>query len=128
MTEEQAEKDCLFCRIVRKEVPADFVYEDEAVAVFADIKPSAPVHHLVVSKVHVASVKDFPEGDGALVGRMILAAKKVAAEAGLRGYRLVWNVGREGGQVIDHIHCHLLGGWERKEDVEALNRRLSQAS
>lgn len=107
---------CIFCAIAKKEHPAEFVYEDEAVVVFADIRPSAPVHYLVVSKVHIASVAHLAEADRAVVAALIFAAKQVAEDRKLPGYKLVFNVGREGGQVIDHLHLHLLGGWTRQED------------
>lgn len=109
--------ECIFCKIVAKEVPAEFVYEDEEVVAFADIRPSAPVHYLVVPKRHVDSVKELGDGDGALAGAVVLTARKVAAMKGLEGYKLVFNVGRAGGQLIDHLHLHLLGGWAKPEDA-----------
>ncbi|MDP3975114.1 MAG: HIT domain-containing protein [Candidatus Jorgensenbacteria bacterium] len=111
---------CLFCAIAKKEHPADFVYEDEAVVAFADIRPSAPVHYLIAPKVHIASVMDLAEADRAVVAALIFGAKKVAEKKGLKGYKLVFNVGREGGQVIDHLHLHLLGGWENEEERKHL--------
>jgi histidine triad (HIT) family protein len=112
--------DCIFCKIVQKEVPANFVYEDDAVVAFADIRPSAPVHYLVVPKTHVASIMDLKDGDRELVSALIFAAKKIAETKGLKGYKLVWNVGREGGQLVDHLHLHLLGGWTKQEDMDAM--------
>lgn len=112
--------DCVFCKILNKEIPTDFVYEDDAVMAFADIRPSAPVHILVVPKRHVASVMALEDADRELTASLIFAAKKVAEEKGLKGYKLVFNVGREGGQVVDHLHLHLLGGWAKPEDAAHL--------
>ncbi|MFH0806566.1 MAG: HIT domain-containing protein [Candidatus Brennerbacteria bacterium] len=112
--------DCIFCKIATKEIPSDFLYEDDAVVVFADIRPSAPVHYLVVPKRHVASVMELSETDRNLAGALIFAAKKAAEAKGLKGYKLVFNVGREGGQVVDHLHLHLLGGWTTQEDIDAM--------
>src|SRR3989344_7416828 len=96
--------DCLFCKIAKKEVPADIVYEKGALMVFKDIRPSAPVHLLVVPKTHVVSVMELTDAHREMVADMVLIAKRIAAEQGLKGYKLVFNVGREGGQLVDHIH------------------------
>jgi histidine triad (HIT) family protein len=101
---------CLFCRIVAGELPADRVYEDEDVLAFKDIHPQAPLHCLVIPKEHVATLNDFEAAQGALIGRLLLTAKRIAADHGLPGYRVAMNVGREGGQVIFHAHLHVLGG------------------
>lgn len=106
-----ANGDCIFCAIGAKEKPADVVWEDDALIVFKDIKPSAPVHLLIVSKKHVSSIADLAPEDKTLVADMIFTAKDIAAREGLEGYRLCFNVGRAGGQLVDHIHLHLLGGW-----------------
>ena len=104
--------NCIFCQIANKEQPADFVYEGDKVIAFKDIKPSAPVHILVVPKKHIDSVKNLEEGDRDLVSEVIFTAKKIAKEQKFdEGYRLVFNVGRKGGQIIDHVHLHLLGGF-----------------
>ena len=103
--------DCIFCKIIKKELPATVVYEDDTVIVFKDINPSAPVHYLSVPKVHISSVTELTPQDQAFVYAAIFAAKKVAEQSGLKGYKLVFNVGREGGQMVDHLHLHLLGGW-----------------
>lgn len=112
--------DCVFCKITNKEVPADVAYEDGKIMVFKDIRPSAPVHYLAVPKEHVESVAHLGENHQDLIVAMIYAAKKVAEAKGLKGYKLVFNVGREGGQVIDHLHLHLLGGWTQKSDIDAM--------
>jgi histidine triad (HIT) family protein len=101
---------CLFCKIVAGELPADRVYEDDEVLAFKDIHPQAPFHCLVIPKVHVATLNDFVEQQAELIGRLLLAAKRVAVEHGLPGYRLAMNVNREGGQVVFHVHVHVLGG------------------
>lgn len=107
--------DCIFCKIVRKEIPKEFAYEDEHAIVFKDIKPSAPVHYLSVTKEHIPSIAHLMPAHASAVFATILAAKHVAEHEGLKGYKLVFNVGREGGQIIDHLHLHLLGGWQKGE-------------
>ena len=102
--------DCLFCKIINKEVPADIVYEDDEFLAFNDINPKAPVHILIVPKKHIPSVDHVEIGDKELMGELILVAQKIAREKKLKGYKLIINVGREGGQVIDHLHLHLLAG------------------
>ena len=111
--------DCLFCKIGEGSVPSDTVFEDESVKVFKDIHPKAPVHLLVIPKSHVDSVMNLEPAHAEMVSSLIYAAKKIARELGLAGYKLVFNVGREGGQVIDHLHLHLLGGWSGRADNDA---------
>ncbi len=103
---------CIFCKIVKGELPADFVYQDDEVAVFKDINPVAPVHLLVVPKKHIPSLQDAVEEDQMLLGKLLLTAKKVALEQGIAGsgYRLSLNNGRDAGQAVDHLHIHLLAG------------------
>jgi histidine triad (HIT) family protein len=104
--------DCLFCRIIRKEIPASVVYEDEDVLVFNDINPQAPLHALVIPKRHIASLNDLSEADDGLVGLMLRRAAGVAREKGYgdRGFRTVFNTNAEAGQTVFHIHLHLLAG------------------
>ena len=102
--------DCLFCKIAKKEKPADIVYEDSDVIAFKDINPKADFHVLVVPKKHIASVKQLKDEDKNLTGKLVLTARKIAQENNLKGYKLIINVGREGGQIIDHLHLHLLSG------------------
>ena len=104
--------ECIFCRIVSGEVSAKKVYEDDDVVAFEDIRPQAPVHILIIPKRHIATVNDLTESDAQLVGRLVLVAKRIAAERGVaeRGYRLVLNCNRDSGQEVFHIHLHLLGG------------------
>ncbi len=101
---------CLFCKIVKKEESADIVYEDENFIAFKDINPKATVHLLVVPKRHISSVKDLKKKDKELMGEMIMTTKKIAEQKDLKGYKLVINVGKEGGQMIGHLHLHLLSG------------------
>jgi len=104
--------DCLFCRIVAGEIPSDRVHEDDQVIAFRDIAPRAPTHILVIPRAHIASAAELTEADGPLLGRLFGAAAQVAREQGIAddGYRLVTNVGRWGGQTVDHLHLHLMGG------------------
>lgn len=103
-------KDCLFCKIVNKEIPSEIIYEDEKVLAFNDINPQAPVHFLVIPKEHIKSLAEIEEGNKDLMGHIIYVASKLARDEGLdQGYRLVNNCGSQGGQTVDHIHFHVLG-------------------
>ena len=106
----QAEADCLFCKIVAGQLPSTKLYEDDRVVAFNDAHPQAPFHALIVPRKHVATLDDFVPSDAALLGHILLTAKRVAADAGLPGYRVAMNVQRAGGQVIFHAHLHVLGG------------------
>ena len=103
--------DCLFCNIVKGHIPSEKVYEDNDVYAFKDVNPEAPVHILIIPKRHIKSVDELEETDKELVGHIFLVAKKLAKENKLEnGYRLVSNIGEEGGQSVKHLHFHLLGG------------------
>lgn len=104
--------DCVFCNIINKEVSAKVFYQDEQVLVIQDILPKAPVHMLVITRKHIPSVAEAGPEDEALLGHMIGTAKKVAQEQGIdkTGYKLIFNVGRDGGQIVPHVHLHVLGG------------------
>jgi diadenosine tetraphosphate (Ap4A) HIT family hydrolase len=104
--------DCLFCRIVAGEIPSTEVHDDDMVLAIRDIAPRAPTHLLLLSKRHIASALDLTEADGPLVGRLFAVAADLARSEGIAegGYRLVSNVGRWGGQSVDHLHVHLMGG------------------
>ena len=104
--------DSIFTRIINREIPASIIYEDEDVAAFNDISPKAPVHILIVPKKPIPTINDAVETDAELLGKIILAASKIAKQLGIaeRGYRLVFNCNEEGGQSVFHIHCHLIGG------------------
>ena len=108
-----ASKECLFCKIIRGEKPADFVYEDERVVAFDDIRPQAPVHILIVPRKHIRSINDMNEEGHALISELLYRARDTAKSKGIdrSGYRLVFNVERGGGQYIFHLHLHLIGGW-----------------
>lgn len=106
--------DCLFCKIAQGEISSEVVFEDGEVKVFKDIHPKAPAHLLVIPKIHIQSIAHLAADHNDIISKLIYTAKHVAKELGLPGYKLVFNVGREGGQVIDHLHLHLLGGWGGK--------------
>jgi len=105
-------EECIFCKIAQHQTPADILYEDDLVIVFKDIKPSAPIHLLITTKEHIKSVNQLQAKHQKLIARMVLTAKKMAAEQKTdhSGYKLLFNVGRGGGQLVDHLHLHLLGG------------------
>jgi histidine triad (HIT) family protein len=106
-------ENCVFCQIIRGEKSADFIYQDESMVVFKDIRPHAPVHLLFVPRKHIRSVNDLAEEETPIVSKMILKAKEIAREQELSesGYKLLFNVERGGGQVVFHLHMHLFGGW-----------------
>ncbi|MDO8522790.1 MAG: HIT domain-containing protein [bacterium] len=106
---------CIFCKIISKESQAEILIETDGFVVFKDIYPSAPVHYLAVSKKHISSVKEISTADEALLGGLILTAKLAAEKLSLSGYKLVFNVGKEGGQMVDHLHLHILGGWAKNK-------------
>jgi histidine triad (HIT) family protein len=103
--------NCIFCKIAKKEIPSTSVYEDEHLLAFRDLNPQAPEHILIIPKKHIARVEDLTQDDTELMGRMLVAAKTIAVGLGLKkGYRLVFNNGPDGGQEVEHIHLHLMGG------------------
>ena len=108
----ERDPSCLFCRIVAGEIPSTTVHDDDLVLVIKDIAPRAPTHLLVLPKRHLPSALDLTEADGPLLGRMFAVAADLARSQGIAdaGYRLVTNVGRWGGQSVDHLHLHLMGG------------------
>ncbi len=104
-------KETIFSKIIRREVPADIVYEDDQVVAFRDVHPQAPVHILVIPKKIIPSLADAETVDQALLGHLLLIANKIAVQESLNdGYRVVINTGRNGGQTVHHIHLHILGG------------------
>ena len=107
--------DCLFCKIAREQMDTEFIYANDSLVVFRDINPHAPVHLLIVPKRHIRSINDLADADGDLVAEMIATARDMAAHAGVdrSGYKLLFNVEKGGGQVIFHLHLHLIGGWKR---------------
>lgn len=104
--------DCIFCKIASKEIPSTSVYEDEKVLAFKDINPAAPVHVLIIPKQHIPSAMALTEEHAGLIAHIMLVAKKIAADMGIaeKGFRIVNNCGEDGGQTVEHIHYHLLGG------------------
>ncbi|WP_416139734.1 histidine triad nucleotide-binding protein [Halomonas sp. HK25] len=103
---------CLFCQIIKREIPAEIVFEDDDLLAFEDIAPQAPTHLLVIPKRHVATLNDLEESDRALVGRLPIVAARLARERGFaeEGYRVVMNCNDDGGQTVYHVHMHLMGG------------------
>jgi histidine triad (HIT) family protein len=106
--------DDLFLKIINREIPADIVYETDDVLAFRDIEPKAPVHILIIPKMHIRTVNDIQPEQAELIGKLYLAANKIAADEGIseEGYRLVMNCNKAAGQMVFHIHLHLLGGRE----------------
>jgi histidine triad (HIT) family protein len=104
--------DCVFCKIIAREIPAEILYQDDEVIAFPDINPSAPVHLLIIPRKHIPSLLQLKKADIPLIGHMAEVASRLAKEKGIAesGYRIVINSGKEGGQVVPHLHMHLLGG------------------
>lgn len=111
--------DCVFCRIVARQSPAEITYEDDAVLAFKDIYPKAPVHHLIVPKRHIASLLEASQDDVTVLGRCLLASRHLAEATGFaeKGFRLSVNTGPEGGQVVDHVHFHFTAGRRPRADA-----------
>lgn len=105
-------ENCLFCKILAKEIPAKIIYEDDQVIAFEDINPQAPIHALIIPREHIATINDLEPKHNALIGHMLQVAKKLAHAQGIdtRGYRVLMNCNADGGQAVFHIHMHLLGG------------------
>ena len=104
--------DCIFCQIVAGKIPSELLYQDEEVIAFRDINPQAPTHLLIIPRKHILSLAQISETDLSLIGQMVAVANRLAKEAGIleAGYRLVINCGEGGGQLVSHLHMHLLGG------------------
>lgn len=122
--------NCIFCAISSKESPATLEYENEEIVAFRDINPKAKVHILIVPKKHITSINDLADIDTLLVGKMLIVAKKLAAKIGIAddGYKLIFNVGRGGGQIVDHLHLHLLAGLPAGEADEPYQGRVDKAA
>jgi histidine triad (HIT) family protein len=112
MADRKRDPECLFCRIVAGEIPSTIVTQDDDVVAFRDISPRSPTHILVVPREHIPSAADLTEADGGLLGRLFATAADIARDEGIAdgGYRIVTNVGTWGGQTVDHLHFHLMGG------------------
>jgi len=105
-------EECVFCKIVGKDIPSELIYEDEQIMAFNDINPKAPVHILIIPKEHFASLNDIPEEKKDVLSHILLKARQIARNLGIdeKGYRIVLNTARDSGQEVFHIHFHLLGG------------------
>ncbi len=112
-------EDNVFLKIIRKEIPTEFRYEDDEVLAFDDIHPIAPVHVLVIPKKPIVSIETLDDGDAPIVGKMFLVARNIARDLKIseKGYKLLIRVGRDGGQEVPHLHLHLLGGARLREDI-----------
>ncbi|MCX7120610.1 MAG: histidine triad nucleotide-binding protein [Gammaproteobacteria bacterium] len=104
--------NCLFCKIAAGDIPTKLIYEDNDIVAFNDIAPQAPHHILIIPRKHIATINDIEDTDAAMIGKMMLVAKKIAAELAISdaGFRVLMNCNRHGGQAVYHIHLHLLGG------------------
>ena len=106
--------NCIFCKIIKKEIPSNKIYEDDDIFAFNDINPAAPVHFLVIPKLHIESLVEIQDNHQSLLGKMLLLASKLAKEQGCEdGFRTIINTGRVGGQEVFHLHFHIIGGRER---------------
>ena len=107
-----AKDTCIFCKIIKKEIPAKIVFEDNKIMAFEDVRPQAPVHILIIPKYHVEKTSDLTDENVHLIGNLMLAAKNIAKEKGVQesGYRIVMNCNKDAGQEVFHLHVHLLGG------------------
>ncbi len=105
-------EDCIFCKIINKEIPSNIVYEDDEILAFRDIHPVAPVHVLVIPKKHITSLVELEKEDEAIIGKIYGAINKIAIQEGIleKGFRVIVNCGEDGGQEVKHLHFHLLGG------------------
>lgn len=114
--------DNIFLKIIRKEIPADIVYEDDEIIAFRDIRPIAPVHILVIPKKPIESMTAVREEDAPLIGKMFLIAKRIAEDLNIseKGYKLLIRVGKDGGQEVPHLHLHLLGGAKLAENIHPI--------
>lgn len=114
--------DCIFCKIIKKEIPAVVVYEDEEILAFNDARPLAPVHVLIIPKKHIESLNDIIDEDIKLMGKMVMVAKKIAVDFDIspKGYKLLTRVGEWGGQEVPHLHMHLIGGTQLFENIHPL--------
>ncbi len=108
-------EDCLFCKIVKGDIPSEFLYEDDDFIVIKDINPAAPVHLLLIPKKHIRSINDLKKEEGKIISDLFMVAGVMAKQQGVNesGYKLLFNVEKGGGQVIFHVHLHLMGGWKK---------------
>ena len=104
------DKNCIFCKIINKEIPAKILFENDNLLILQDLHPSAPFHHLIIPKEHIVSIASLEEKDRDIMADLFFAARDHALKNNLKGYKININVGRDGGQIIDHLHLHLLSG------------------
>lgn len=111
--------DCVFCKIVAGEIPSELLYQDEEVIAFRDINPQAPIHLVIIPKKHIPSLALLSEAESSLIGHMVNVANQLAKGEGIseKGYRLAINYGKEGGQLVPHLHMHLLGGHQLSDTL-----------
>ena len=112
-------EDCIFCKIIKKEISSDIVYEDSDIIAFKDIQPAAPIHILVIPKKHIPSLVELEKEDEIVIGRIYTVINKIAEEQGVKekGYRVIVNCGKDGGQEVKHVHFHLLAGTKFGEKI-----------
>ena len=112
-------EDCVFCKIIKGEIPSDKVYEDEEILAFKDINPAAPIHILVIPKKHIPSLVELEQGDEEIIGKIYIVINKIAKEQEIenKGFRVIVNCGKDGGQEVNHLHFHLLGGKQLGEKI-----------
>ena len=112
-------EDCIFCKIIKKEIPSDIVYEDEEIIAFKDINPAAPIHILVIPKKHIPSLVELEKSDEPLIGKIYSVINKIAEMQGVKdkGYRVIVNCGEDGGQEVKHLHFHILAGKKLGEKI-----------
>ncbi|HEY8803669.1 MAG TPA: histidine triad nucleotide-binding protein [Clostridium sp.] len=103
---------CIFCKIIKKQIPCEMVYEDDKVIAFNDISPEAPIHVIIIPKQHIASLNSLKQDEAEIIGYIFIVAKEIVKTLGIdeSGYRIVSNCGEQGGQTVQHLHFHLLGG------------------
>ncbi|MFA7685551.1 MAG: histidine triad nucleotide-binding protein [Candidatus Gracilibacteria bacterium] len=104
-------EDCVFCKILNKEIPSEFLYEDDVCVAFRDINPKADTHILIVPRKHIPTIIDMEEGDEKIIGHLVACAKKLGVQLNLPGYHLQINVGKEGGQEVFHVHMHMMANF-----------------
>ncbi len=118
--------NCVFCKIVQKELPAEIVFENKNILVFKDIHPIAPIHLLIIPKKHIKSLNELTEKDQQLVGEMIIVGKNLAHDLKIseKGYKILFRIGEDGGQEVPHLHLHLIGGAPLYEEIRPLNNSV----
>lgn len=111
--------DCIFCKIIKKEIPSDMVYEDEELVAFKDINPAAPIHILVVPKKHIPSLVELQKEDEKMIGKIYTVINQIAEQQGVKekGFRVIVNCGKDGGQEVGHLHFHLLAGTQLGDKI-----------